>query len=115
MTVKSQQIDTSSYTYSGSFRVDRDGESKEVKDSFIINEDIAIKRATAEMLESKKQEVEFSTFFIPLRINDIISISAPSKRIPKELNKDRFIVKEVTHYFKAGYIRTKIKALRYEF
>jgi len=115
MLVKSKELKKQTPFYSGVFEVDREGETKKIKDEFLINESLAERRAIAEMLESKKQEVEFSTFFIPLKINDIISISAPSRRIPKELNKDRFIVKEVTHYFKAGYIRTKIKAVRYEF
>ena len=115
MLVKSKEFNKDVFLYKGIFEVARDGKTKEIKNEFLINESLAEKRAIAEMLESKKQEVEFSTFFIPLKINDIISISAPSRRIPKELNKDRFIVKEVTHYFKNGYIKTKIKAVRYDF
>jgi len=102
--------------YSGVFEIDRQGESKEITDSFIINDDIARSRAVSEFLEYgyDKQTVEFSTYFAPLKINDIIEVSAPTYRIPKDLTKTRFIIKGITHYFKNGYIKTKIKAVRYD-
>ena len=116
MLIKSQEItQNENFLYSDVYEIDRDGEIKEIRDEFIVNEDIALKRAIAEFLEfGEKQEVEFITYFAPLKINDIIKISAPTKRIPKELNKDRFIIKNIRHYFKNGVIKTKIKAVRYD-
>ena len=90
--------------------------TKDIKDNRIINENISDERAKSEFLENGyiKQVVEFTTDFIDLEINDIISIYAPSYRIPKELNKDRFIVKLVEHYFTSNSIKTKIRAVRYD-
>lgn len=87
-----------------------------VNDERIINEEIADKIARAEFLENGyiNQVVEFTTDFTDLKINDIISIYAPTYRIPKELNKDRFIVKKVNHIFEDGFIKTVIRALRYD-
>ena len=87
-----------------------------VNDERIINEEIADKIARAEFLENGyiNQVVEFITDFTDLKINDIISIYAPTYRIPRELNKDRFIVKKVNHIFEDGFIKTVIRALRYD-
>jgi len=117
MLIKSQQIqENKTPLYSGVFEIERSGGSKEITDSFIINEDIARLRAISEFLEFgyDRQEVEFITYFSPLKINDIIEFYAPSYRIPKDLTKTRFIVKKITHYFKDGVIKTKIKAVRYD-
>jgi len=116
MIVKSNDIEENVSLYRNIYEIDRDGESKEIQDNFIIDETIATKRAIAEFLEFgyDKQEVEFTTYFVDLKINDIISISAPDYRVPRELNKDIFIVKNVKHYIKAGYLKTKIKAVRYD-
>jgi hypothetical protein len=102
--------------YTGAFSIDRKGGVKEIKNNLITSETIAEVRAKAEFLEYgyDKQEVEFTTYFSDLKINDIIKIYAPSYRIPKELNKDRFIVKNVKHYFKNGNIKTRIRAVRYD-
>ncbi len=117
MLIKSQQIqENKTPLYSGVFEIEREGESKEIKDSLITDENTATLRATSEFLESgyDKQEVEFSTYFAPLKINDIIEVYAPTYRIPKDLAKTRFIIKKITHYFKDGVIKTKIKAVRYD-
>jgi len=117
MLIKSQQIqENQTPLYSGVFEIDRKGESKEINDSLIANETIATLRATSEFLEYgyDKQEVEFSTYFAPLKINDIIEVYAPTYRIPRDLTKTKFIVKKITHYFKDGVIKTKIKAVRYD-
>ena len=117
MIIKSNEISQNQTPlYSGVFEIERKGESKEITDSFIINEEIATLRAISEFLEFgyDKQEVEFVTYFAPLKINDVIEIYAPSYRIPKDLTKKRFIIKGITHYFNSGYINTKIKAIRYD-
>ena len=87
-----------------------------IDDERIISEDIADKIARAEFLENgyTNQIVEFTTDFTDLKINDIISIYAPSYRIPRELNKDRFIVKRVEHIFQNGFLKSRIKAVRYD-
>ena len=118
MQIKSNKIttETTDHIYKGTFEIDRSGEPKEINESLLTDEASAMLRVTAEFLEYgyDKQEVEFTTYFIPLKINNIISISAPDYRIPKDLSKDRFIVKKVTHYFKDGVIKTKIKGVRYD-
>jgi len=117
MLIKSNQIqENKTPLYTGVFEIGRKGESKEITDNFITNETIAALRATSEFLENgyNKQEVEFSTYFAPLKINNIIEVYAPTYRIPKDLTKTRFIVKKITHYFKDGVIKTKIKAVRYD-
>ncbi len=116
MLIKSTTTQNQTPLYSGVFEIDGQGESKKITDNFIINDDIATKRAIAEFLEYgyDKQTVEFNTYFAPLKINDIIEVSAPEYRIPKDLTKKRFIIKGITHYFKDGYIKTKLKAIRYD-
>jgi len=117
MQIKSQTINNNKkHLYTGGFEIDRKGEIKEIFEDLIVNEEIAKKRAIAEFLEYgyNKQIVEFETYFVDVKVNDIIKVYAPSYRVPAELNKDRFIVKKVTHYFKDGFIRTKIKAIRYD-
>jgi len=117
MLIKSQEIqENPPAIYSGVFEIDRDGESKEITDNFITTNTTATLRAISEFLEFgyDKQVVEFSTYFAPLRPNDIIEVHAPTYRIPKDLTKTRFIIKGISHYFKDGYVKTKIKAVRYD-
>ena len=92
------------------------GITKEINEPKILTEDVADERARAEFLEYgyTKQVVEFTTDFIDLEIHDIISIYAPTHRIPKALTKDKFIVKLVEHYFTSDSIKTKIRAVRYD-
>ena len=87
-----------------------------INDEKITSEELAEHIAKAEFLENGyiNQEVEFTTYFNDLKINDIISIYAPTYRIPRELNKDRFIVKRVEHIFGDGIVKSKIKAVRYD-
>ena len=87
-----------------------------INDERVLNETIAEKIARAEFLDNgyTNQVVEFTTDFTDLQINDIISIYAPTYRIPRELNKDRFIVKRVEHIFQDGFIKSRIKAVRYD-
>jgi hypothetical protein len=117
MQVESKEIqETQTYGYSGSFEIDRTGTKKEIKDDFIIDDNIARERVKAEFLEYgyTKQVVEFTTYFMDMNINDIIKVYAPSYRIPSALNKDRFIVKSIKYYFDNGTLKTKIKAVRYD-
>jgi len=117
MIVKSNKTKDNLTLYRDIYEIDRNGESKEINDNFIVDETTAEKRAIAEFLEFgyDKQEIEFTTYFVDLKINDIIKVSAPDYRVPKELNKDRFIIKNIKHYISAkGYIKTKIKAVRYD-
>ena len=117
MQIRSKEIEkTKTFLYTGAFEIERNGSVKTIKDNFITDENTAQLRAIAEFLENgyDKQIVEFETYFVDVKVNDIIKVYAPSYRVPAELNKDRFIVKKVTHYFKDGFIRTKIKAIRYD-
>jgi hypothetical protein len=117
MQIKSKKTtETQTYLYQDSFEIERQGTAKEIKDEYITDETIATERAKAEFLENgyTKQEVEFTTYFTDISINDIIRIYAPSYRIPSALNKDRFIVKSIKHYFDNGTLKTKIKAVRYD-
>jgi len=104
--------------WSGVFILDevKNGGEESINDERVVNETIATQIAKAEFLENGyiNQVVEFTTDFIDLKINDIISIYAPTYRIPRELNKDRFIVKRVEHIFQDGFIKSKIKAVRYD-
>lgn len=107
---------TTKSIHSAFYEIERDGKTKEINDSNITSEDIAQKRAIAEFLENgyDKQTVEFTTFFSPLKINNIIKISVPELRVPQDLSKDRFIIKNIKHSFGSGYMKTKIKAIRYD-
>ena len=111
----SQQTDQTTL-FKGAYKLDRKGEVKEISEPLIIDDTVATLRVKAEFLEYgyDKQEVDFTTYFTPLKINSIIKIYAPNYRIPKNLEKDRFIVKKVTHTFKDGIIKTKLKAIRYD-
>ena len=114
--ITSQPTTTTQTQFSKTYELNKQGKAKEINSPYIINDSIAQKRATAEFLEYgyDKQTVEFTTLFNPLKLNEIISISAPEMRIPKELNKDRFIVKNIKHSFSSGYMKTTIKAIRYD-
>ena len=114
MTIESKELELDDFRYKAVFEIERDGETKFIEENLITNELLAQKRAIAEFLDSNKQEIEFSTYFVDIKINDIIKVSAPTFRVPKELNKDRFIIKNIKHYFKNGYLKTKIKAVRYD-
>jgi len=114
--IPSQITKTQTTNYSASYEIKKNGISKEIQEPLITTDAIATARATAEFLEYgyDKQTVEFTTFFSPLKLNEIISISAPEMRIPKDLDKDRFIVKNVKHSFSSGYMKTTVKAIRYD-
>ena len=87
-----------------------------INDANITTMELATAIAKAKFLEEGyiNQVVEFVTDFVDININDIISVQAPSRRIPRELNKDRFIVKRVEHIFQNGALKTKIQAVRYD-
>ena len=116
MIIKSKKTQTQTHLYSAVFEIDRSGESKEINESFLVDETSAKNRAKAEFLEYgyDKQVVEFETYFSDININDIIVVYAPSYRIPAELNKDRFIVKSISHIYQEGKLKSKIKAVRYD-
>jgi len=103
-------------SWSGQFKIETLGGEEIIKDERVTNELIATQIARAEFLENGyiNQVVEFTTDFNDLKINDIISIYAPTYRIPRELNKDRFIVKRIEHIFQDGFIKSRIKAVRYD-
>ena len=88
----------------------------EIDEPLLNNKNVAKKRAIAEFIEHSMiiQTVTFTTYFVDLHINDIISLSIPERRIPKALNKDRFIVKNVTHNITNGAITTTLKVERYD-
>ena len=92
------------------------GKVKEIFDNNIIDENTALLRANAEMLEFglDKQTVTFSTFYTHIGVGDIIKISAPDYRVPKELNKDRFIIKSIKSTFIGAKAKNEIKAVRYD-
>ncbi len=102
------------FTYSK--KIDKKGITKEITEPLLSNETSSKLRAIQEILDFgyENEIVEFETYFVDLKINDVIKISAPTFRIPRELNKDKFIVKKITHYFKLGEFRSKVKAIRYE-
>jgi len=110
-TTQTTQLKAFTFTLEGA-----NGDVKEILSPLLTTEESAKNRAIAELLEygTLKQEVEFTTYFTDLKVNDIISIYAPKYRIPKDLTKDRFIVKSVTHNFADGYAKTTIKAVRYD-
>lgn len=117
MTATSKQIDKDQNLPSFSFELQGvKGEAKNISEPLIRDEEAAQRRAIAEFINGglDKQEVEFETYFVDLKINDVISLYAPKKRIPKDLTKDRFIAKEITHIFSDGYLKTKIRAERYD-
>jgi len=93
-----------------------DGGVKDIFEPLLTTEESAKRRAIAEFLNGglDKQEVEFETYFADLKINDVVALYVPKKRIPKDLTKNRFIIKEITHIFNNGFLKTKIKAERYD-
>ena len=118
MIINSTTQETTTALYKGAFqKATLKGETKEVHEPLITHFTVGIARARAEFLEygHDKQEVEFTTYFSPIKINSIIKVYAPKYRIPKNLEKDRFIVKKIAHIFKDGVVKTKIKAVRYDF
>jgi len=118
MFIDSTQTQNAQPKFSGIFVLDgiENGREEIINNEKITNETIADKIARAEFLENGyiNQVVEFTTDFTDLKINDIISIYAPTHRIPRELNKDRFIVKKIEHIFQDGFIKSRIKAVRYD-
>ena len=116
MTVNSKTVKDDDKFYSVTFTRDVEGVSKEIQEHRIINEDTARERAKAEFLENSytRQNVTFTVSYADVEINDIISVYAPSFRVPSDLKKDKFIVKKVKHSVKDGALRTTIEALRYD-
>ena len=95
------------------------GDSKgilNITEPLINTEGQATRRAMSEFIKHamKTQSVTFTTFFTDLHINDIIALKVPEKRIPRELNKDRFIVKKVTHNIDTDAITTTLEVERYD-
>lgn len=91
-------------------------QKKAITSDDILDEEIARIRAKAELLEfaTDKQEVTFKTYYVHANINDIISISAPDYRIPKDLSSDRFLIKSIKSTFSGAKATTEIKAVRYD-
>ncbi|MRJ06258.1 MAG: hypothetical protein C6I01_01900 [Epsilonproteobacteria bacterium] len=116
MRIKSKKIENLAPEWYGAFELPWEGGVKEIKEIRINTPEAGELRAISEFLEGGyiKQEVEFTAPFAPVKPNDIIRIYAPDFRVPSDLTKDLFIVKEVKHYIGAGYIKTKIKGVRYD-
>ena len=87
-----------------------------INEPLINTEELGRYRAITEFIKNamKTQSVTFTVFFVDLHINDIIILTVPEKRIPRELNKDRFIVKKVTHNIGDDAITTTLKVERYD-
>jgi len=102
--------------YYGVRKIEKEAKDKSIIEPLLNNEESAKLRAISEFLNSgfDKQVVEFETYFVDLKINDVIIISAPDFRVPKDLTKNKFIVKKITHYYKLAKLTTKIKAIRYD-
>jgi len=92
------------------------GSSKTINDANILDENTATLRGEAEFLENgmDMQTVTFTTYYTHLQVGDIIKISAPSYRVPKELNKDRFIVDSIKSTFQGAKALNVVKAVRYD-
>ena len=92
------------------------GTSKTINDENVLDANIAILRGNAEFLEFglDQQTVTFSTFYTHLGVGDIVKISAPSYRVPKELDKDRFIVESVKSTFQGAKALNEVKGVRYD-
>ncbi len=92
-----------------------------IDDVRIVNVEIANSRGRAELLENghSVEIVNFDTYYNPnLKLNDIISISAPNFNIPKDTANSNFIVKEIITSIRrdkdqATVFISKIKAVRY--
>ena len=87
-----------------------------ISEPLLNTETLARLRAISEFIKQgmKKQTVTFTMFFVDLHINDILKLSVPERRIPRELNKDRFIVKKVTHNITSNSITTTLEVERYD-
>jgi len=118
MIIDSAQTQNAQPKFSGVFILEgvKNAREQVINDEKITSEAIAERIARAVFLEDGyiNQVVEFTTDFTDLKINDIISIYAPTYRIPRELNKDKFIVKRIEHIFQDGFIKSRIKAIRYD-
>ena len=92
------------------------GVTKAIEEPNLLDNATADARAKAIFLSEGyiNQTVEFTTYYTDLELNDIIAIYAPTYRVPRELNKDRFIIQNIKHYFKDGYLKSKITAIRYD-
>ena len=92
------------------------GTVKKIFDDNIIDSNIGDLRGKAELLlnGTVKQEINFVTYFTFIDVGDIIEISAPKYRVPKELDKNRFIVESVKSDFQGAKALNSIKAVRYD-
>ncbi len=83
----------------------------------ITTSDAAHARAYAEMLsggyETTKIELE-TAYDAKLHPNDVVSVAAPQKGIPRKLSADRFIVKEIEIKGDSKVITMSIKGERYD-
>ena len=114
--IQSTTIKTNNSLQQFSFSYGSNEDSLDITESLINNGATAKKRAITEFIQHgmKTQSITFTTYFIDLHINDIIKLTVPEKRIPRELNKDRFIVKKVTHNIGEDAITTTLKVERYD-
>ncbi len=92
------------------------GATLTINDEAIITKAQAYAFARAKFLKDGyiTQKVLMTVDFFDLQPGDIIRVQAPSRRVPKELHKDRFIVKQIEHLFLEGMIKTRIEAERYD-
>jgi len=114
--IQSNTVTANNNTKQFSFSYGSNAEVLNIDEPLLNNSASAEKRAITEFMKRGMltQTVTFTTYFVDLQINDIISLTIPEKRIPKELNKDRFIVKEVTHNITDKSITTTLRVERYD-
>lgn len=110
--------ETSSNALALSFKVvfDETGTAKNIDDD-LINSQVAATFAARKMFLKEayaKQEVSFEAPASGLDINDIIIVSAPEFKIPNNLIKNRFIIKEITTRLSGALALDIIKAVRYD-
>lgn len=90
-------------------------------DTRVINEELlgeyeaAKERARSEFIENSysSEEVIIETYQQKVGVGDVISIFAPTVKIPENLANDRFIVKRVENFFNDSISSMKIIVERY--
>ena len=94
------------FKYTGSFTHDRVGEDLYISDNLITDENVAKKRAVAELIKGSyvTREVSITTDYLPtLKQNDIIMFKG-----------EKWIVREITISYKSPEITQVIKGIRYD-
>lgn len=116
MTATSTRATNLNFSFIGELEDKKSEDIKFFDEPRIINESIAESRCRAELLTNgyNKQVISFTTYWQNIKLNDIINLSFPTYNIPKELNKDRFIVKEKKTSIESGKFLMTLKVVRYD-